>query len=346
MRKREELADGHKHGFEPLERIDPTRVSTFSDLVNQMARTALGARQVGLAADIMTTMFSDPDCTVVATFSGPMTIAKQDLIIAEMIAQGWLDAIVTTGAIIVHSLVQDLGKAHFKYDPSWDDTSLYEAGYNRVYDTVELERSLDESEELVRKLLDERASRNPLSSAELCRMLGEVLLARGSQRGILQEAYRRNVPIFIPAFTDSELGLDFAIYNLRAGEEKRVTFDPFLDLDAYTKLVSEANELGIFTIGGGVPRNWAQQVGPYVDSIVRRGVAQSKKIVKFKYGVRICPEPVHWGGLSGCTYSEGVSWGKFVSSQEGARFAEIYADATIVLPILTLAILERLGERS
>lgn len=343
MREREELADGHKHGFEPLERIDLAKISSFSDLTGQMAKTALGARQVGLAADVMAAMFSDIDCSVVATFSGPMTVAKQDLVIAEMISQGWISAIVTTGAIVVHSLVQDLGKVHFKYDPDWDDTSLYEQGYNRVYDTVELEKSLDEAEDLVRELLDRRESDRPLCSYEFCRMLGEELLARGSQRGLLQEACKHDIPIFVPAFTDSELGLDVAIYNIRREKQKRVGFDPFLDLDVYTRLVSEAKVLGILTIGGGVPRNWAQQVGPYVDSMIRRGVARDQKSVKFKYGVRICPEPVHWGGLSGCTYSEGVSWGKFVSPLEGGRYAEVYSDATIVLPILVLAVRERLS---
>jgi len=342
MRKREELADGHKHGFEPLERIDLDRISSFSDLTSQMARTSLAARQVGLAVDIMCAMFSDPHCTVVATLSGPMTVAKQDLVIADLIANGWIDAIVTTGAIIVHSLVQDLGKAHFKHDPTWDDAALYEAGYNRVYDTVELERSLDEAEELVRQILARRQSKQPLSSAELCHLLGEELIARGSARGILQEAHRHNIPIFIPAFTDSELGLDVAIYNNRCDADKRIAFDPFLDLDSYTELVSRSEHLGIFTIGGGVPRNWAQQVGPYVDSMVRRGVGDYQKLIKFKYGVRICPEPVHWGGLSGCTYSEGVSWGKFVAPEEGGRFAEVFCDATVVLPLVVLAVRERL----
>jgi len=263
-------------------------------------------------------------------------------VIAEMVAHGWIDAIVTTGAIIVHSLVQDLGRVHFKYNPAWDDTSLYQAGYNRVYDTVELERSLDEAEELVRELLLRRDSRHPLSSVELCRLLGEELIARGSSRGILQEAFRRKVPIFIPAFTDSELGLDVAIYNKRASKGDRIPFDPYLDLDAYTDLVSRSEHLGILTIGGGVPRNWAQQVGPYVDSMVRRGVGEYSKLIKFKYGVRICPEPVHWGGLSGCTYSEGVSWGKFMAPEEGGRFAEVFCDASVALPLLVLAVRERL----
>lgn len=342
MPKREELADGRKHGFEALERIDPKRISTFSDLTDQMAKTALAARHLGEGVEILKTMILDPGCKVVGTFSGPMTIAKQDLIIAEMIADGWFSAIVTTGAIIVHTIVQEIGKVHFKYHPSWDDARLYKAGYNRVYDSIELERSLDEAEMLLGKVLGRYESRDALCSSEICKMIGEELIAMGSERGILQEAVKKNVPIFIPAFTDSEIGLSFAIYNLRVGSSKKIPFDPFIDLDRYTEMACEADRLGIFTIGGGVPRNWAQQIGPYIDSMMRRKVLKGHRVVMFKYGVRICPEPVHWGGLSGCTYSEGVSWGKFVPVNEGGMYAEILCDATAVLPLIYLAVSEKI----
>jgi len=84
-------------------------------------------------------------------------------------------------------------------------------------------------------------------------------------------------------------------------------------------------------------------VGPYID-IINHRLGLELKAPRYNYGVRICPEPTHWGGLSGCTYSEGVSWGKFVPPDEGGRFAEVYADATTVWPLLTLGVLEELGE--
>jgi deoxyhypusine synthase len=90
-----------------------------------------------------------------------------------------------------------------------------------------------------------------------------------------------------------------------------------------------------------VPRNWAQQVGPFID-ITNDRVGTAFPAPRFRYAVRICPEPVHWGGLSGCTYSEGVSWGKFVPPSEGGRFAEVYADATIVWALLMKAVFEEL----
>ncbi len=99
--------------------------------------------------------------------------------------------------------------------------------------------------------------------------------------------------------------------------------------------------MGIFTVGGGVPRNWAQQVAPYLEILSAR-MHLDLPIQRYRYAVRICPEPEHWGGLSGCTYSEGVSWGIFVPESEGGRFAEVYADATIAWPLLVRAVLERL----
>jgi deoxyhypusine synthase len=114
-------------------------------------------------------------------------------------------------------------------------------------------------------------------------------------------------------------------------------------MDDYYHRVCAAKRLGIFTIGGGVPRNWAQQVGPLGEVLERRGDGKHGQFIRFTYAVRICPEPVHWGGLSGCTYSEGVSWGKFVSEQEGGRHAEVYADATVAWPLLLRGVLERMG---
>ena len=120
-------------------------------------------------------------------------------------------------------------------------------------------------------------------------------------------------------------------------------FNPYLDLQQYARWIGERERLGIITIGGGVPRNWAQQVGPYYD-VMNARIETQLEVPRFHCGVRICPEPVHWGGLSGCTYSEGISWGKFVPQSEGGRFAEVYADATVVLPVLMKAVFEDLDE--
>jgi len=344
-RPSDQLADGWGHKFQPLEPLDVTQPRSFAEMLAAMSRTAFGGRNVGEAADVLYEMVRDPKCLVVATFSGAMTIAKMGLLIAEMIDQGMLHAMVSTGALMCHGLVEQTGHTHFRYDPSWDDDKLYEAGYCRVYDTLELEANLDEADRIIHPVLEELTKVDAFGSHEFNAKLGEHLVRHYEGRGILQSAHRKGVPVYVPSFTDSELGIDVFTYNAVAAADHKplLRFDALRDMQHYYDRCLAAERLGIFTIGGGVPRNWAQQVGPLAELMHRRSGGRFGGLIRFHYGVRICPEPTHWGGLSGCTYSEGVSWGKFVPPAEGGRYAEVYCDATIAWPLVVRAVLERLG---
>jgi deoxyhypusine synthase len=125
--------------------------------------------------------------------------------------------------------------------------------------------------------------------------------------------------------------------------KKRFSFDPFYDLNHFADTLLAQKRIGIFTIGGGVPRNWSQQFGPYCELRHRR-TGEEIELKRYHYGLRICPEPVHWGGLSGSPYSEAISWGKFVPPDEGGKFGEVFVDATVGMPIIVAAVLERLGK--
>ena len=344
-RNKDALSDGWQDQFKPLGPIDVRETKTCSDLLAAMSKTAFSGRNLGEAAEVLQAMAEDPDCFVVGTFSGAMTIAKQGLLITEMIDQGMLNAVVSTGALMCHGLIEQSGHTHFRHEPTWSDEKLYEAGYCRVYDTLELERNLEDAADIIDAVIATLPPGQPLGSRELNRQIGEYVRKQGASRGILQSAAENDIPVYVPAFTDSELGLDLYVHNVLAVErgEQPVVFDPLRDLDDYYRRACAANRMGIFTIGGGVPRNWAQQVGPLGEVLERRGHGAHGQFIRFTYAVRICPEPVHWGGLSGCTYSEGVSWGKFVSEQEGGRHAEVYADATVVWPLLLRGVLERMG---
>ncbi|MGB8656396.1 MAG: deoxyhypusine synthase family protein [Candidatus Zixiibacteriota bacterium] len=340
-RSSENLADGFSHGLKPLRALDLSQATNFEQLLVQMSQTAFGARSLGEAFDVYTAMLKDPDCFIVGTFSGAMTMAKMGLVLCEMIDRGLLDAVVSTGALVMHGLVENVGSPHFKYEGELADEELYQHGYNRVYDTIEIEKNLDEISVTLDGIWEKVDHHQPCSSFQLLSKVGEYLSRNDKGRGILRSAWEKAVPVYIPAFTDSELGLDFAVHNkLRQKQGKSLLqFDSFGDLEDYTQRIRDAKYTGIFTIGGGVPRNWAQQVGPYMEVIYRR-VGEGDKFNRFKYGVRICPEPVHWGGLSGCTYSEGVSWGKFLPKDEGGQWAEVLCDATIAWPILIKAMME------
>jgi deoxyhypusine synthase len=330
----------------PLEPLDLTQVRSIDDLVRAMSKTAFTGRQIGEAADVLEAMARDQDCFVVMTLAGAMTVAKQGLIIAELIDRGIVNAIVSTGALMAHGLVEATGRAHFRYNPDVPDTELYEQGYNRVYDTLEPEQNLDDVEEVMSEILEGWDHNEVLCSYKLNHAIGEHLAkhAKG-QRGILKSAYDKGVPVFVPAFTDSELGLDVALNNrLRESTGRhKMRFDPFEDLEHFAATLLRQTRLGILTIGGGVPRNWSQQFGPFIELRHRR-LGENIPLKRYHYGVRICPEPVYWGGLSGSPYSEAISWGKFVPPAEGGKFGEVFVDATVGLPLIAAAVLERLDK--
>ncbi len=355
------LHDGREDGLEPLESLDPDRVRTFTDLLQAMGKTAFGGRQLGEAFEVMQAMVDDADCTVIATLSGAMTVAKMGTLLCRMIDHGMIQAIVSTGALITHGLTESVGLVHYRMPRDADDATLYAQGYNRVYDTLEMEANLNDVEVVVQRALGQLDPQQPWSSSTITHAIGRILHEEYPGDGVLKSAYRQGVPVFIPAFTDSEMGLDLSFWAMRqaiqagrvdptAGAARDTVralltqfppFNPYQDLQQYAQYIIEAKRTGIFTIGGGVPRNWAQQVAPYIDFMGERLGLPQLTVPRFRYGVRLCPEPVHWGGLSGSTYSEGISWGKFVPPHEGGKFAEVYADATVVLPLLVQALLER-----
>ena len=328
----------------PIFPLDLSRCRTIDELVRAMGNTAFTGRQIGDAADVLEAMARDKDCFVVMTLSGALTVGKMGLIFCDLIESGVVNAIVSTGALMAHGLVEATGHSHFRYDPRMNDKTLFEAGYNRVYDSLEPEVNLDHVEEVMQKLLNEWDAEEVVCSWKIHRRIGETLHKHAAERGILRSAFEHDVPVFVPAFSDSELGIDFALHKIARQKENRpvLRFDPFEDFEKFANTMLATKRMGIFTIGGGVPRNWSQQFGVYAELLARRGY-KKLPLKRYNYGVRICPEPVSWGGLSGSTYTEAVSWGKFVPPEEGGRFAEVFDDATVALPLIVGAVLERLG---
>jgi deoxyhypusine synthase len=328
----------------PIYPLDLSRIKTIDDLVRAMGQTAFTARQVGDAADVLEAMARDKDCFAVMTLSGALTVGKMGLVFCDLVESGVIKAIVSTGALMAHGLVEATGRSHFRYNEQMDDRELFVAGYNRVYDSLEPEVNLDHVEQVMQHILERWDANEVVCSWKMNRRIGEYLVRNSKGRGILKSCYQRNVPVFVPAFTDSELGIDFALHQrLRKKAKKQLLrFDPYEDFEHYAATMLATKRMGIFTIGGGVPRNWAQQFGVYAELLARRGY-EKLPLKRYNYGVRICPEPVNWGGLSGSTYTEAVSWGKFVPPEEGGKFAEVLDDATVALPLIVGAVLHRIG---
>jgi deoxyhypusine synthase len=339
------LHDPVKDKLRPIFPLDLSKCRTIDELVRAMGDTAYTGRQIGDAADVLEAMARDKECLVVMTLSGALTVGKMGLVFCDLIESGIVKAIVSTGALMAHGLVEATGLSHFRYDPSkMDDRELFQAGYNRVYDSIEPETNLDHVEDVVDGILEKWDADEVVCSWKLHRKIGEYLTKQGGGRGILKSAYEHNVPVFVPAFSDSELGIDFALHKMTRQKEKRplLRFDPFEDFEKFADTMMAAKRMGIFTVGGGVPRNWSQQFGVYAELLARRGY-KNVPLKRYNYGLRICPEPAHWGGLSGSTYTEAVSWGKFLPTEEGGKLAEVFEDATVALPLVVGAVLQRIG---
>ena len=297
------------------------------------------AAQVAAGAKALETMARDQDCIRFLTVSGAMTVGKMDLVICDMIESGLIHAISCTGALMAHGLVSSIGLKHYKYNPKYDDTELARRRLNRVTDTLEPETNLDTVEEVIGKVVEAIDGKQSLSPTILNRLIGKHLADNyPNDRGILKSAYLRGVPVFVPAFVDSELGNDIYIHNIKRQRrgEKPILIDLELDSKVLIKLVTKAKRFGIFTIGGGVPRNNVQNVAPLIE-IINERIGSNLPPRRFTYGIRICPDRPHFGHLSGCTYSENESWRKAVKN---GVYAEIQADATQVWPFLVKYVMD------
>jgi deoxyhypusine synthase len=291
--------------------LDLNHVRSIDDLVRAMGKTCFAGREIGEAADVLEAMARDKDCFVVMTLAGAITVAKQDLIISELIDRGIVNAIVSTGTLMAYELIE---VPH---------------------------QNPDDKEELIPEILESWDHNDVLCSYKLNHAIGAHLAKRSKdRRGILKSAYEKGVPVFVPAFTDSELGLDVAL-NIRLRESTgrhRLRFDPFEDLEHFAATLLRQPRLGVFTIGGGVPSDWSQQFVPFLE-LRRRRLGENLPLKRYHYCVSINPERV-LAGESSSIHSEPV----FVPASEGGKFAEVSVDATVGIPLVLAAVLERLGK--
>lgn len=312
------------------------------DLLLMLEKGGGVAQDVVHGAYTLHKMLADKESTNMFTVSGAMTIAKMQLLIVDLIETGRVHYIAATGALMAHGLIEGSGCKHYKYDPSVPDEELARLGLNRVTDSLEPETNFDHIERIVTAVLDRYDGRRSWGSHDFYEDIGHYIVENyPGVRSILASAYHRDVPIVTPAFIDSELGNDVFVENAKRQRDghPKLVFDSELDTEILFKKATAAKRLGIFTIGGGVPRNNTQNVAP-LHEIYNHRLGIDESACSFHYGVRIDPAQMALGHLSGCTYSEGSSWRKF--DFEGPR-AEIRCDATIAWPFIQRFALEKLG---
>ena len=309
-------------------------------LFQELDHYAFG-RNISDGARTLLAMIEDPTCTVFLTLSGAMTIAKMGLLICDMVDDGMVQVISSTGALMAHGLIEGVGLKHYKHNPAHPDTLLAERQLNRVTDTLEPEENFSHIEEIIDKVLWTFDGNQPISPSTFHDAVGKLLATEyPTERGILKSTFEKKVPVLCPAFVDSEIGNDLYVHNER---RRRVAKPPLivwpeLDSELLIRTITASERAGIFSIGGGVPRNNTQNVAPLIE-IANERLELDMPTRMFSYGCRIAPDAMHYGHLSGCTYSENGSWRK-MDIQHG-RFTEIRADATQVWPFLMRYVMER-----
>jgi deoxyhypusine synthase len=244
-----------------------------------------------------------------------------------MIEHRLVDVIVSTGANIFHDLFENFGYRHYLGGEGMNDDALRRHRIVRVYDALMDDQEIDEVIRLLSKIpdaLDERV----VSSRKYLEVLGKHLK---DERSILKTAAKWGVPIFIPALCDSSIGIGLTLlYARRVPPSKRILIDQIRDNYEIAQLKKKAPVTGAIYIGGGVPKNYIQQLGPVRELLF-------KKESGHRYAFQITTDDPKWGGLSGCTFEEAKSWGKI---EKRSAYAVAYLDATIGLPLLVGAVLQ------
>ncbi len=288
---------------------------TVEALVEGMSHCGFGARRLAGAVDIYEQMLGK-GYTKFFTLSGAMVPAGMRNIISGLIRGGHIDVLVTSGANLVHDIIESFG-AHCLGTPESDDAALRAEGLSRIYDLYLRDEDFIKFEELMQSILPDSAER--ISGVELMKTIGSQI---PDERSILRSAYDRDIPVFCPALPDSMIGLQAWLHS----QTKKLNVDAFADIKQIVDICYQAPRTGIVIVGGGVPKNFALQ-----SMLVTPN--------SFQLAIQLTTDTPEAGGLSGATLSEAVSWGKISA---GARYMTVYGDATINFPLLVAATLGRL----
>ncbi|MCI0503825.1 deoxyhypusine synthase [Candidatus Micrarchaeota archaeon] len=305
-----------------VEHIDIKKINTV-EIVEAMKRMSFTSRDLGRAAEIYDMMLSEKDCAIMLTLAGSTSAGGCMNLYTDLVKNNMVDAIVATGASIVDmDFFEALGFKHYRGTPFVNDRELRERYIDRIYDTYIDEEQLQECDKTIGKIADSLEPR-PYSSREFIREMGKWLTKNSKKKdSLVQAAYDNNVPIFCPAFSDSSAGFGLVLHQ-HNHPDKHVSIDSVKDFYELTKIKMAAPTSGLLMIGGGVPKNFAQ------DTVVCAEVL-GKEVPMHKYAIQITVADVRDGACSSSTLKEASSWGKVDTTYEQM----VYAEATSVLPLI------------
>ncbi|MDP4267955.1 MAG: deoxyhypusine synthase [Bacteroidota bacterium] len=309
-----------------IEHIDIKKLDVVG-MIDSMEKMAFQARNLSRGAKIFEMMQKDTECVNFLTLAGSLISAGLKQVVVDMIENNMIDAIVSTGANIVdQDFFEALGFKHYIGTPFVNDANLRELSIDRIYDTYIDEDELRICDETIGDIANSLEKR-PYSSREFIIEMGKFLdnnekYAVSRENSIIYKCYKKGVPIFVPAFSDCSAGFGLVHHQWNTKGAK-VSIDSAKDFLEITKIKIKNNTTGIFMIGGGVPKNFVQ------DIVVAAEVLEFDAPMH-KYAIQITVADERDGALSGSTLKEASSWGKVDTTYEQM----IYSEATIAMPIL------------
>jgi deoxyhypusine synthase len=311
-----------------LNRVKPMHLKgglTVGELVSEMQKCGvLGAGNIGKATEIVAEMFSDKDYTVFLTLAGPLVPGGLRKVIRDLIENDYVHVVVTTGANMVHDMVESLGHRHWIGTFLAEDEELKTKDIGRIGDIYIEQNAFRGLEDWMNKILEEipEKKRARISTTELLFEIGKRI---SDPESILATAAKKGVPIVCPGIVDSIAGYHMWMF----GQDKTLRIDPLLDTHTLVDKVYDAKKAGMIILGGGWPKHYALFANTF-----REGVDLAVQITMDR------PEP---GGLSGATLKEAISWGKV--KPEGKEVTVI-CDVTIAFPLIVAAALEYAEKKS
>lgn len=296
---------------------------TVTNLVNQMKHNAFNARKLYNCSKIWLNACI-ANTRKYFTLAGAITPAGHGRLIGQMIENKMIDVLVTTSANMAHDVAQDLFNAHNIGTENVDDEALYDADTFRIYNIFTESKIWSRFQAFLRDefyvLVYKKYGNLPLPS-QILSLLGLIINDKKNSKGILATAFRNGTATYCPAFTDSILGMGLELHNERH-PSMYLTINQTKEFQELILDMNKNNRKSIFICGGGTPKNFTLQAGLMTHKPKKKG---------FDYAIQITTDAPHWGGLSGATLKEAVSWGKV---RKEARYQTVYADATIALPMI------------
>ena len=321
------------------------RGKTASQILNEMLATGFQGKTLAEAFAIWKEMLRQKKLTIWLGISGAVVPAGMRRVLAFLVENRLVDVIVSTGAQIFHDAAEALGVTHYRGSPLVNDKELLAEGIDRFYDVLveeKLQRLVDRQ---IQQFIETLAPDYQYSSREFLYLLGLYLAKRAKHSdSFVIQAARHGIPVFAPGLCDSSIGYSFVMSRrgvhdskkgraLESGKEAFRYIDQMKDTDETVQIAECSRKSGVIYLGGGVPKNFIQQT-ELLNLIL------GNQLPGHEYAVQITTDTPHFGGLSGCTFSEAQSWGKIAKN---ARMTQCFCDLTIALPILAQALCEEIS---